>query len=259
MITNKSIGSYGRWGNMVFQIAAVIGIARRSRQDFGFPPIINHDHRDRFGSTEDVDIDKYLLNELPRADGREFTERHCMWGFNDVYLPSGDWDIRGHFQSQKYFTHCIDEVRHYLTFKEEPGSQDYVACHFRAGDYENGGKAAYHPRMDIEYYVQAMSHFGIKSKFLVFTDDVPLAVLMFQQISEKYGYDIEMANPQFNYIQSFAIMKNCHSFICANSSFSLAAAILANQPGKKIVAPRLWFGDPAGGLQMDYPENCIII
>lgn len=250
MITNKSIGAYGRFGNMLFQMAAVIGIARSSGQDFGFAPIVNADHRDRFGSTEDCELDKYFANPLPKIDGRHFQERHHPWGYSDLYLPVGDWDIRGHFQSDKYFKHCIDEVKHWLTFKNEPPLNDYIAIHYRAGDYEEGGKNVYHPRCSKEYYEKAMALFPGR-KYLLFSDDI---------IGFKKLLNLEnVESIESDYIDDFKLMKSCHSFICANSSYSLMAAILANQPGKQIVAPSLWFGDPAGGIKMDYPENCIVI
>lgn len=251
MITNLSIGNYGRWGNMCFQIAAVIGIARKSGQDFGFPPIINSDHKERFGSTEDIELDKYFLNPLPGIDGRSFTERPISWGYHpDIYLPVGDWNITGHFQSEKYFSHCMEEVRHWLTFKDEPAPNNYVAIHYRAGDYQEGGKSVYHPRCSKEYYEQAMAMFPGR-EFLIFSDEHPDKVMrMFEGHKVAYGND---------YIKDFKIMKSCHSFICANSSYSLIAAILADHSGKKIVCPSLWFGDPGGGLKMDYPENAIII
>jgi hypothetical protein len=63
-----------------------------------------------------------------------------------------------------------------------------------------------------------------------------------------------------NYIEDFKLMKACQSFIIANSTFSWWAAWLGNQPGKKVVAPALWFG-PAAGLETKdiYPKNWIVI
>lgn len=254
MLTNLSIGSYGRWGNMVYQIAAVIGIARASGQDYGFAPIINHDHRDRFGSTEDVDLDKYFLNPLPKIDGRQFTERHCMWGYHDVYLPAGDWDLRGHFQSAKYWLPALDEIRYHLTMVDEYEPTEAVAIHYRAGDYESNGAASYHPRCSPEYYEQAIKQFPANTLFYIFSDDIKEAVSIIKPFASRI-----LVSRDEHYMEDFKLMKSCHSFICANSSMSAAAALLSNQPGKKIIMPNRWFGDPAGGLKMDYPENCIVI
>lgn len=251
ILTFSQLGRYGRFANGVFQVASTIGIARKQGFKFEFPLWINHDHRDRFGSTEDVDIYKHLANELPLSDGRPFPERYYQWGYHEVQLPMGNWDLLGHLQSDKYFRSHIDEVRHYLTFKDEPPQNDYVAIHYRAGDYIDDPNA-YHPRCPKEYYVEAMKLFPGR-RFLLFSDDHAAWVRMtgVENISMMPGQD---------YIYDFKLMKSCHSFIIANSSYSLAAAILANQPGKQIVCPKKWFGDVAGMTWNDiYPENSIVI
>ncbi|MBA3830213.1 MAG: alpha-1,2-fucosyltransferase [Taibaiella sp.] len=250
IVTYSSLGKMGRFGNQAFQIMSTIGIARNNGMDFRFPKWINHDHKDRFGSTEDIDIYKHLANPLPEWTGEAYIYRWINWGYEDVTLY-GNTDLQGHMQSDKYFRADMEEVRHYMTFKNEPEPLPYVAVHWRAGDYEEGGRSVYHPRMDRGYYRQAMEHFPAEAVYLIFSDDVVRAKEMFAGVNCIFSTG--------NYIQDFEIMKQCQSFICANSSFSMAAAILANQPGKKIVCPRLWFGDPAGGLQMDYPEGAIVI
>jgi hypothetical protein len=163
-------------------------------------------------------------------------------------MPTGNWNLQGHFQSDKYFGHCIDTVRHYLTMKDEYPLNDYVAVHYRAGDYIDDPNA-YHPRCSKEYYQQAMELFP-GEKFLVFSDDIVAAATMFP------GAKIYVAD----YLDSFKMMKSCKHFICANSSYSVMAAILANQEGKKVVCPKRWFGDVAGINGDDcYPENAIVI
>jgi hypothetical protein len=232
----------------MFQIAAIIGIARKSGQPYGFEPWFNHDHKDRFGSSEDCDIQKYFVNELPSLNPQlDYEERFINWGYEDLYFPTGNWDLRGHFQSDKWFSNAIDEVRFYFEMK---GEQEYpvTAVHYRAGDY--GGD--YHPRMQVEYYREAMRQ--VEGPYLVFSDDIEEARTLF------YPLNPEVSFSGNDYISDFRVMKGCKNFICANSSYSLMAAILSNQPGKKIVCPRTWFG-PAAGLPTEdlYPENSIVI
>lgn len=262
MITNLSIGRYGRFGNALFQIAAVIGIARKSGQAFGFPPFINWDHKERFKSTEDIELDKYFLNPLPRLAGDfpYLQKKEVPWGYHDIALPTGNWDLAGHFQSEKYFKHCIEDVRHFFRMKKETGvangsANGIVAIHIRRGDYDD----LYHPRIGKEYYDKAISLFPKDSSFFVFSDDVPAAKKVVGMNSSKYVF-VDDAG----YIDDFAVMKQCNHFICANSSFSLMAAILSEAPDKKIVCPSNWFG-PAWGdahkaMATDiYPENAIVI
>lgn len=258
MITNQSIGHYGRFGNMLFQIAAVIGIARKSGQPYGFLPLINHDHKDRFGSNEDVELDKYFVNPLPQLAGDypQLVKREYPWGYHDIYLPTGNWDLAGHFQSEKYFKHCIDEVRHYFRMKDEPEIQEAIAIHWRLGDYDD----KYHPRLTMGYYIDALTRIPPTDRVIIFSDDKAKAMEMAVQIRHLSDFNVEVAAG--DYIIDFRMMKRCKHFITGNSSYSLMASILGEHPDKKIVCPKKWFG-PAWTVPMEtkdlYPENAIVI
>lgn len=230
-VTCKSLGSYGRFANGVYQVAAVFGIARRNNLTPVFPLWRNTWHRDAFGSTEDIDIYKHLVNPLPPLpDGLIFTDKQVEWGYHDVILSTGNWNLSGHFQSTRYFEHCIDEVRWQLRMHDEPPGNDYCAIHVRLGDYDN----AYHPRLDLRYYEPAMAHFGSSQRFLVFSDDIDAAKQMFgDRCDYSEGRD---------YLADFKLLKSCSSFIIGNSSYSAIAAVLSDAPGKQAVAPRPWFG-----------------
>ena len=258
MITCSALGRYGRFGNALFQIAAVIGIARKSGQPFGFPPFVNWDHKERFGSTEDIELDKYFVNPLPRladAGVLPFQKKEYPWGYHDIYLPTGSWDLSGHFQSEKYFKHCIDLVRHYFRMTDEFSPQDVCAVHVRLGDYDDN----YHTRLTADYYKLAMSLFPVDQKFVIFSDD-PVGAFEITKDLRPNGFIYQ--SMQQGYIDDFKLMKACKHFITGNSSYSLMAAILGDHPEKKIVCPKNWFG-PAWTTPMEtkdlYPENAIVI
>lgn len=257
MITNLSIGTYGRFGNMLFQVAAVVGIARKSNQTYGFQPLMNKDHSDRFGSTEDCDIEKYFVNPFPRLDRHphDYYGRAYQWGYHDIYLPQGNWDISGHFQSDKYFLHCIDEVRALLTMKDEPPIRDVVAIHVRRGDYDD----AYHPRLGAEYYGLAIKQFPIYSRFEVYSDDIVDAKAMLAPLFP-IETPVQYISPKMDYLQSWRLMKRSTNFICGNSSYSLMAAILSDAAGKKVICPRTWFGPAWKPTTADlYPMGSILL
>lgn len=256
-LTNKSIGRYGRFANGLFQIAGLIGIATKQGFHWGVDPFVNHDHKERFWSTEDIDIWKHLKHELPPAQPLHYRETNYPWGYHEITLPNGDFDLRGHFQSEKYFKHCMDEVRHWLTFKDEPTPNDWIAIHVRRGDYGS----EYHPLLGIEYYEQAMSMFPAGAHFLIFSDERDKAVALLESLADRFQMSVA---PEGNYIEDFKLMKNCHSFICANSSYSLIAALLANQHGKRIIMPKVWWGIAWGENHIEmcrdvYPEGAIVI
>ena len=228
IVTFNMLGRYGRLANQMYQIAGVIGVARRNGFDFAFPQWINWDHKERFGSGEDCDIYRHFVNPLPLYGGPTLPDHSVEWGFHDTIL-SHSVSLSGHFQSERYFEHAIDEVKWYLTMKDEPPLSDHVALHVRRGDYDD----RYHPRVPESYYREAMAHFPDR-RFLVFSDDIDACKQMF-------GLDVEYSEGR-DYLEDFKLMKRCHSFIVANSSYSAMAAILGDAEGKQVIAPRPWFG-----------------
>ncbi len=233
--TMTSIGSYGRFANMLFQVAGVIGVARKNGLQPVFRPLMNNDHKDRFGSNEDIDLGKYFVNPLPGLpDNIRWIERPVGWGYSDVRLGPGNWNLSGHFQSFKYFAHCFDEVKYYMRMKDEPEQKDCIALHVRRGDYDD----AYHPRIGIKYYAKAIESFPKDSKFILFSDDVESA---FDMLSD-YKDRIVLTDYGMNYIDSFKLMKSCRHFIIGNSSYSAMAAILGEAKDKRVIAPAPWFG-----------------
>lgn len=238
-LTMRSIGNFGRFANGAWQVAAILGIARRNGLTPVFPLWRNIWHKEAFGSTEDIEIHEHLVNPLfPIPDGVEFTDRAVDWGYHDLDLPPGNWNLSGHFQSAKYFSHCLDEVRWQLRMKDDPPQNERVAVHVRLGDYDNH----YHPRLDMNYYGRAMALFP-DSKFLVFSDDINAAITTLRDV---LGDHVDFASG--NYIEDFALMKKCKSFIIGNSSYSALAAVLGEHPEKRVVAPRPWFGPRYTGI-----------
>ena len=258
MLTNTSIGRYGRFGNQLYQVAALCAIARRSGQPWALPRWVNHDHVERFGSTEDVNIWDRLTNplpELPVPCNLVFTPKWVPWGYHDVTFPNGNFDLSGHFQSPRYFDFCIDEVRRVLSFKDTSSQMDAIAVHMRCGDYTDGAET-YHPRMTADYYREAFKHVP-DVPVLLFSDDIMTAERVIRNAT---GRPFESVVGR-HYVDDFIAMRQCKYHIISNSSYSAMAATLADQPDKKVVAPRLWFGAAAGGLSGAdiYEKNWIII
>lgn len=237
MLTFSQLGWYGRFANQLYQIAGVIGIATKCGQSFGFPEWINWDHKERFGSNEDCSVQKFFENELPRAVDVPYEPVFIHWGYHDVFFE-GNYDITGHLQSPKYFSHCIDIVRHYLKMKDEYEPSDVCVIHYRAGDYIDDPNA-YHPRCSFEYYKEAVKYIPEGIKFILVSDDIESFSKMMKPL-------IDFEVRKGDYIDDFKFMKSCKHHIISNSSFSAMAATLAEHPDKIVVSPRKWFGQIAG-------------
>lgn len=229
IVTYGRLGKYGRFCNGAFGVASTIGIARKNGFDFAFPLWRNYDGLN-FESQIDIDIYKHLINPLPLYDGPELPERFVDWGYHDVNL-SENVSLYGHMQSEKFFLHSLDEIRWHFRMRNEPARNNYVAIHWRAKDYSEG--EGYHPRLTMDYYRPAMD-LCHGARFLVFSDDIEGAKKMF-------GPSVEYSEGK-DYLTDFKLMKRCHSFIIANSSYSAMAAILGEHPDKRVIAPRPWFG-----------------
>jgi len=247
--TFSQLGRHGRFANQVFQVAGTIGIARKNAMEPVFPIWRNYDHGEKFGSKEDINVYQHFVNQLPVATGFDvgYIEKKpwqgvgVEWGYQNLILPPGNYDLSGHFQSLKYFDHCIDEVRHFMRMKKEKDTvQPFVAIHARRGDYDN----QYHPVIPVYWYVEAIKHFPSDSRFLVFSDD-KCFISQLADMCEINGLMKQANNmvPVYsNYLDSFAIMKKCEHFIIGNSSYSAAAAILSENKDKQVIAPATWFG-----------------
>lgn len=255
MLTFSQLGRYGRFANGLFQIAGTIGIARKYGYAYGFPRWMNYDHKDRFGSSEDIDLQKYFVNPLPVVGAIGYPDYPVSWGYHPTLHPPDGVSLSGHFQSEKYFAHCKDVIRHYFRMKGEMADvYDSCAIHVRLGDYDD----KYHPRLTADFYKAAMAQFPQGQSFTIFSDNLSEAARIVGTASNI------LLSPGGDYIQDFGMMKRFKHFITGNSSYSLMAAILGEHPDKKIICPANWFG-PAWGsgyreMAKDiYPENSIVI
>jgi hypothetical protein len=254
LITSLSIGTggLGRFGNQLFTIASCIGIAVKSGQPYGFPKWLNRDNAN-FGG-EVTDFSEHFVQSLPELVDAPFQSYGYFWGYRDINLPTGNWSIDAHMQDPRFFEHCMPLIRETFRMKDEPEQNDYVAIHYRAGDYIDDPNA-YHPRCSKEYYINAIDTFPLATKFALFSDDKEA---WFKMMGEYYREIVAEINTG-NYLEDFKYMKKCKSLITANSSFSFMAALLGEHPEKKIVMPKRWFGTQAD-IEFDgYPKEAIVI
>lgn len=261
MITCHSLyhGGLGRFGNTCWTLAGTIGIAAKNGQPFAFEGWRTADNA-LFGQPID-NMEDYFVNPLPKLeDNMRFADVPYHWNYINYNVPTGNWNICSHLQDTRYFKDYMPLIRHYFRMKDEPPQNDYVAIHYRAGDYIDDPNA-YHPRCGKEYYIEAVKHFPDGTNFIVFSDDNDAAKeILINKMGVRKTCIISFFDRNKTYLEAFALMKRCKHFITANSSFSLFAAILGEHPEKKIICPSRWFGAAANGLEFNgYPENAIII
>lgn len=216
----------GRTGNQLFQIASSIGIAVKMGYKFGF-----------------AFYEPLFTNPLPKPEGK-FKPLKVPWGYHNLTLPDGI-EIDGYMQSEKYFSHCEDLIRHYFSFNCADVSipDNAVAVHVRLGDYKN---SSVHPVCTKGYYQAAFDLMPKDSNYYVFSDEPFMAQEMFPDL--KVIHKGSMTDLFF--------MTKFKRHIIANSSFSWWGAWLADS--KQVIAPSKWFSNDLETKDI-YPEGWIVI
>lgn len=236
MFTFMKLGTFGDFGNQLFEVAATIGIAARHGQPYIFPEW-------RHGS--------YFRDPVPQTTCKlspDLVIGQLAFHFMDIKIstsPSCLIDLRGHFQSERFFLDSEDLVRkhfaphptildqilelHEATLRDESPCIVVV----RRGDYAQFPHE--HPMMPADYYKRAMSFFPDDTKFIVTSDDV-----------EWCRKNVRAANitylPQEEWRLNFFIGTLCRSAIISNTTFGWWIAWLIAGADKKVIAPKQWFG-----------------
>jgi hypothetical protein len=231
------LGELGFLGNQLFQIAATIGIARRNGCPFVFPPWPPSRH------FEFPIPQSRLIRQFERRMTRTFA-------YEEIVIDRAT-ELRGYFQSERYFAHCEDEVRHYFTPHHaladllERQFGDLIAAktcsvHVRRTDIV--GDPAWPELAAGDYYERAMSQFDSDTTFAIFSDDIEWCK---QRFRDRDVVFIEALSA----VEDLFLMTRCKGHIIANSTFSWWGAWLNSNPNKKVIAPLRWFAgrhaDPA--------------
>ena len=248
MITFNRLGKYGRLGNQLFQISAVISYSIDNNKEYGFP---------------EWEYNSYLKTPLPFFSikpNNEFKERGAFT-FTKI-PPYNDLDLNGYFQNELYFKNNRDYILNRFTLKEEIqdkikdesvkwGTTKTTAIHIRRGDYLN--LSDHHPVLDYSYYKEASDFVAENTElFIVFSDDIEWCKNNFSL--DKKCYFQKSSNPLFDLF----LMAECNNHIIANSSFSWWGSYLSKNDGK-CFAPIKWLGPAYKGVDFSgiYREKMI--
>ena len=244
----NALGRMGRLCNQMFQYAALKGIARKTGVDCCIPHYtqavddgIGNMLRTELFDSFDLDVKVELLNN---GHAPVVNERHFHFDEELFKMCPDHVDLRGYFQTEKYFKHIEKEIRSDFTFKDEilnpckemiESVENPIALHVRRGDYIKN--AENHFNLPIEYYDAALSKFDDDRNVIVFSDD-PLwchdeGIFVDDRfiISENEDNRVDLC-----------LMSLCDDFIIANSSYSWWGAWLSINKDKTVIAPSQWFG-----------------
>ena len=244
MIGYKSIGSNGRIGNQLFQIASTIGIAIENGHDFIFndSQIFNYLPK----------LKKYTNSEFNNINNTYYESDFC---YENVSInKTENLFLHGYFQSYKYFEKnkqiILDllQIENFL-FESSCKNIDFsnsCSIHIRRGDYVKIAQTNPlnpHPLQSINYYREAIN-ITEADKYFVFSDDINWCK---ENLKDKRLVFIDYPEKNLNYFPAdlceLQLMSLCSDNIIANSSFSWWAAYFNYNENKKVVAPKTWFSD----------------
>ncbi len=252
MIGFNHLGRLGRFGNQMFQYAALRGIAANNNVNFCFPywkESIN-DGLGNMNKTELFDCFKMesvsQLNIQGIDPDRPFAPEESFKFNEKLFNECPDWvSLYGFFQTEKYFKNVEDIIRKDFIFKEEIlGPCDdmmqgvleggrVVGLHIRRQDYLTNPN---HQFVGLDYYKRALSKFPSDIQVLVFSDDSKWC-----HEQSLFNDDRFMISENDSGYVDMCLMTMCTDFIIGNSSFSWWAAWLGNRG--KVIAPKNWFPD----------------
>jgi len=230
------LGSFGRSGNQMFQIAAVLGVSEKT----GHTPIANLSNSTLPDGFELIGVEDAVVTE-----GGVYFEKDFSYNEEINSIPSDiNVNLEGYYQSEKYFKHCENKIRDLFTFKESIRERAAfllpegvsTSLHVRKTDYVQLSHT--HFNQTDEYYEQALQkhndYYGQNVTPVVFSDDITWCRENMKWLPAETIY---MSNDIF---VDMCLMSWCSSHIIANSSFSWWAAWLGRG---RTIAPKMWFAE----------------
>ena len=227
----------GRMGNHMFMVAHAYAKALEYNKQF----VIAREHT--VDGNNGDDYKDHIFRKVDTID--KFDDNH-----NWNCIPSDDKHTQyaGYYQSENYFRKYSEAIRMLYAppyefveriKKEIPQLFDteVTLVSVRRGDYLYYPN--YHPTLSEEYIYYAANlirptshgHFST----IIASDDIPWCKqhLKLEDCMYLEGYKAH---------EQMWIMSMCHNFLISNSSFSWWGAWLSRYPGKKVIAPSIWFG-----------------
>lgn len=201
----------------------------------------------------------YKLTDVLENNGKQFLRFFEQPFFTKLeYNTSYNYYLDGYFQSEKYFIESSGVIRKELSptgdnldklRKKYPINKNNISIHIRRTDYVTSN--GYHPVQSIEYYKQAIEIIGDYDNMFVFSDDI-------NWCKENLKFDNMIFVDGNDDVEDMWLMSICNHNVIANSSFSWWGAWLNNNPDKKVIAPKNWFGQQVNVNTNDMiPENWI--
>lgn len=242
MLTFSKLGTHGRLGNQLFQIAALFGISEKNGIEWG---LSKWEYVDTFPNIKP--FIKSVPTDLEVVGEPHFNFRHY------ILDPNINYDLLGYFQSEKYFEHCKEGIKQLFQFHSSYAekfkkTRPRISVSVRRGDYVDNPD---YFQTGVEYQLQAVEKIkAVKEQDLevwVFTDDYDWCM---NKLPADWVYPRNTSITE----QLFLISQSDH-FVITNSTFSWFGTWLGEKEDSMVVAPIRWFD---GELAKQHNEYTIV-
>lgn len=251
----------GGLGNQLFQVAAGIYLREKLKHDVVFDSTLLT-KVPKGVRLRDVEVD-WLLNSNELSEGSLRTlglvalERY----FPKIILKERDLNheiltevkgdfriLNGYFQNKNYADFSWSFLKEKMLskldycFPRELLGQDYIALHFRGGDYLNNKNTRdSHGVTGFNYFQSALGLIRGQTNLdtLLIVTDTPSHIN--KNIEEFKDFEIKIVSSENLYVD-LSIISKAKSVVMSNSSFSWWGAFIADKTlSAQIVAPKPWF------------------
>jgi FkbM family methyltransferase len=243
VISMSTLGSFGRFGNQLFQYLFLRLYAQRYNLAIETPDWIG---RMLFGCSEPPISRSRPLMEMPNSQTPLWLEE----GFDESKAPA-EVDFKGYFQyhTRYYAEHkafirslfhpvpTVESVVREALEKLRRRGKTLVGLHLRRGDFGRH----HHFVAPAQWYKDWLKGFWetLEEPVLFIASDEPEATVKeFAEFNPVTGADLGVDFPPAPFYIDFYILSQCDAVAVSNSTFSFLACML-NQKGTIFVRPRL--------------------
>ena len=235
-------------GNVLFQLASVIGIARSIGVSYGFPTLeefatlllnrYNFNHKDTIFKKvlEQSSCDNYPLITI--AEGNNKCKHYSPDLIAQVkqHCHTHNIIINGYLESHRYFDAIQADIKH--LFSPDTTTKEYfytkyppllqatpIAVHCR---YNDGSSPAYYKKA-----IQILKNKAAAPlHFFMFSNDIPRLQNELRDIT--FENNVTWVKEEFDY-QELWLMSLCHHFIIGLSTFGWWGAFLSTHENKNVL------------------------
>jgi|TARA_R100000455_G_C6272415_1_gene129184 hypothetical protein len=269
MITNLSLGRYGRLGNQIFQYAMLKAISVRNNQEIVLPieNIENYTvgrYNPSIGKKDIYKMDLFdcfkiktktmKTEEIKKYVTRNFSERQ-MHHDENVFNQSDGTNFHGYFQNATYFYEAEKEIREELAFNDEVNDfcemymnkikklrnvNKITTVHVRRGDGVMD-KGKFQILLKPEYFNKLIEkHRSENNIFFFISDDIKWCKENFHSKDFIFSKTNSAPVSAASHILDFCLLSKGDTIFMSNSSFSWWAAWLSKT--SDIYCPNKWWG-----------------